>query len=38
VNFRTEADDVDAMLDLAVELGRRLDEELRPEALRAAPR
>jgi aromatic-L-amino-acid/L-tryptophan decarboxylase len=38
VNFRTEADDVDAMLDLAVELGRRLDEELRPEALRTASR
>jgi len=32
VNYRTEADDVDATLDVAVELGRRLDEELRPAA------
>jgi glutamate/tyrosine decarboxylase-like PLP-dependent enzyme len=38
VNFRTEADDVDALLDLAVELGRRLDAELRPQAPRAAAR
>jgi aromatic-L-amino-acid/L-tryptophan decarboxylase len=38
VNFRTEADDVDALLDVAVELGRRLDAELRPEAPRAAAR
>jgi aromatic-L-amino-acid/L-tryptophan decarboxylase len=29
VNFRTEAGDVDALLDLAVELGRRVDAELR---------
>jgi glutamate/tyrosine decarboxylase-like PLP-dependent enzyme len=29
VNFRTEAEDVDAMLDLAVGLGRRVDGELR---------
>lgn len=34
VNFRTEADDVDAMLDIAVELGTRLDSELRPAELR----
>jgi glutamate/tyrosine decarboxylase-like PLP-dependent enzyme len=34
VNFRTEAADVDALLDAAVELGRALDEEIRPEALR----
>jgi glutamate/tyrosine decarboxylase-like PLP-dependent enzyme len=31
VNFRTEAEDVDALLDLAVELGRKLDAELRPD-------
>ena len=37
VNFRTEAEDVDALLDLAVELGRTLDAELRPEAAPAAP-
>jgi aromatic-L-amino-acid decarboxylase len=36
VNFRTEADDVEAMLDLAVELGAKLDGELRPEMLRTA--
>lgn len=30
VNFRTEADDVDALLDVAVELGARLDGEMRP--------
>ena len=29
VNFRTEAPDVDALLDVACELGQRLDEELR---------
>jgi glutamate/tyrosine decarboxylase-like PLP-dependent enzyme len=29
VNFRTEAGDVDALLDVAVELGRRVDAELR---------
>ena len=33
VNFRTEADDVDAVLDVAAELGRALDESLRPAAL-----
>ena len=32
VNFRTEATDVDALLDVVVELGRALDRELRPEA------
>ncbi len=36
VNFRTEAPDVDALLDVAVEHGRRLDAETRPQALRAA--
>lgn len=36
VNFRTEAEDMDALLDVAAELGSKLDEELRPEALRAA--
>jgi glutamate/tyrosine decarboxylase-like PLP-dependent enzyme len=34
VNFRTEAQDVEATLDVAVELGRRLDAELRPASLR----
>jgi glutamate/tyrosine decarboxylase-like PLP-dependent enzyme len=34
VNFRTEAEDVDALLDVATELGARLDGELRPEGLR----
>ena len=33
VNFRTEADDVDAVLDVAAELGAALDAELRPAAL-----
>jgi aromatic-L-amino-acid decarboxylase len=36
VNFRTEASDVDATLDVAAELGERLDRELRPEELAAA--
>jgi aromatic-L-amino-acid decarboxylase len=36
VNYRTEADDVDATLEVAVELGRRLDAELRPTASPAA--
>ena len=35
VNFRTEAEDVDALLDVAGELGAKLDAELRPESLRA---
>jgi hypothetical protein len=34
VNFRTEAEDVDALLDVGAELGARLDRELRPETLR----
>ena len=32
VNFRTEAGDMDAVLDVAAELGGRLDAELRPKA------
>ncbi len=36
VNYRTEADDVDATLEVAVELGRRLDAELRPTTRPAA--
>jgi glutamate/tyrosine decarboxylase-like PLP-dependent enzyme len=35
VNFRTEADDLDAVLDVAAEVGARLDAELRPPELRA---
>jgi aromatic-L-amino-acid decarboxylase len=38
VNFRTEAEDCDALLDVAVELGAKLDAELRPEALRVGAR
>ncbi len=34
VNFRTEALDLDAVLDVAAELGAKLDAELRPVALR----
>jgi len=34
VNYRTEAEDVDALLDVAAELGARLDAELRPAHLR----
>jgi glutamate/tyrosine decarboxylase-like PLP-dependent enzyme len=34
VNFRTEAEDMDALLEVASELGAKLDAELRPEALR----
>jgi aromatic-L-amino-acid decarboxylase len=33
VNFRTEADDIDAVLDVAAELGARLNEEMRPKDL-----
>jgi aromatic-L-amino-acid decarboxylase len=33
VNFRTEADDLDATLDVAGEIGARLDAELRPVSL-----
>jgi glutamate/tyrosine decarboxylase-like PLP-dependent enzyme len=36
VNFRTEAEDVDAVLDIASELGARLDGELRPSGSRPA--
>jgi glutamate/tyrosine decarboxylase-like PLP-dependent enzyme len=35
VNFRTEAEDLDAALDVAAEVGSRLDAELRPAELRA---
>jgi glutamate/tyrosine decarboxylase-like PLP-dependent enzyme len=35
VNFRTEADDLDAVLEVAIETGARLDAELRPSGLRA---
>lgn len=34
VNFRTEAEEMDLVLDVAAELGGKLDAELRPEALR----
>ena len=34
VNFRTEADDLDAVLDVAAEIGVKLDAELRPGSLR----
>jgi glutamate/tyrosine decarboxylase-like PLP-dependent enzyme len=34
VNYRTEAEDMDALLDVASERGAKLDVELRPEALR----
>jgi glutamate/tyrosine decarboxylase-like PLP-dependent enzyme len=37
VNFRTEAEDLDALLDVAAEIGERLDAELRPASLRPAP-
>jgi len=33
VNFRTEAEDLDATLDVAAEIGARLDAELRPVSL-----
>lgn len=33
VNFRTEAEDLDAVLDIAAEIGSRLDAELRPTQL-----
>jgi aromatic-L-amino-acid/L-tryptophan decarboxylase len=36
VNFRTEAEDVEATLEVAVELGRALDAELRPASFRGA--
>jgi glutamate/tyrosine decarboxylase-like PLP-dependent enzyme len=34
VNFRTEARDMDAVVDVTAEIGARLDRELRPEAMR----
>lgn len=34
VNFRTEAEDMDATLEVAVEIGARVDAELRPAELR----
>jgi len=34
VNFRTEAEDLDATLEVAVELGAKVDAELRPAELR----
>ena len=34
VNFRTEAADLDAVLDVAAEIGARLDAELRPASLK----
>jgi aromatic-L-amino-acid/L-tryptophan decarboxylase len=34
VNYRTESEDVDELLTAAVELGRRIDREIRPPALR----
>jgi aromatic-L-amino-acid/L-tryptophan decarboxylase len=34
VNYRTEAEDMEALLDVGLELGVKLDAELRPEALR----
>lgn len=34
VNFRTEAEDVEGLLEVAAEHGARLDAELRPEGLR----
>src|SRR5262249_17852739 len=33
VNFRTEAEDMDAVLEVAEEIGSRLDKELRPTSL-----
>jgi glutamate/tyrosine decarboxylase-like PLP-dependent enzyme len=34
VNFRTEAEDLDAVLDVTAEIGSRLDAEMRPPELR----
>jgi glutamate/tyrosine decarboxylase-like PLP-dependent enzyme len=36
VNFRTEAEHVETVLDVAEELGAKLDAELRPAELRAS--
>ncbi len=38
VNFRTEAEDMDALLDVAAEIGARLDEAMRPSELRGGPK
>ena len=38
VNFRTEATDIDALLDVAAEIGSSLDTELRPAELRSVGR
>src|ERR687892_585728 len=35
VNFRTEAEEIDLLLDVAAELGSKLDDELRPAGLTA---
>ena len=34
VNFRTEAEDLEALLDLSQELGARLDVKMRPDGLK----
>jgi glutamate/tyrosine decarboxylase-like PLP-dependent enzyme len=34
VNFRTEAEDLDAVLEVAAQIGSKLDAELRPDGLR----
>ena len=34
VNYRTEAEDLDALLDVVAELGERFDREIRPESMR----
>ena len=34
MNYRTEAEDVEALLEVAAELGSAIDAERRPEALR----
>ena len=36
VNFRTEAPHIDLLLDVAADIGARLDAEMRPAALAAA--
>ncbi|HEX7463500.1 MAG TPA: pyridoxal-dependent decarboxylase [Actinomycetota bacterium] len=38
VNFRTEAEDLDALLSVAAEVGANIDEELRPASLRGGTR
>jgi len=34
VNFRTEAEDMDAVVEVTAEIGAKLDQEIRPESLR----